>query len=156
MKKIRKVDKEDFNQLVKLLYELTCYERELLGIPLPHVNEVESRINLDFIYKNDLEYFVYEIENEIVGVIKIEKFHNESKISEAYVKKEHRNKGVMTKLYDKCIEWAKENETDEIYLTIVENNEIAYNYWTGLGFYKAELKNKLITLRKKVNEDIVK
>ena len=153
---IRKAEKKDIEKIVNLLFELTSYEREILNMDPPQMNEVSSRVTLDFIYKKDLEYFICDIENEIVGVIKIEKFMNEAKISEAFIKKEYRNKGIMTLLFDKCIEWAKENEVNEFYLTIVDGNMLAYNYWLGLGFYETEMKNKLLTMRRKVSKDIVK
>lgn len=153
---IRKAEKKDIEEMVKLLFELTSQEREILDMEPPQMNEVSSRVTLDFIYKKDLEYFICDFEGEIIGVIKIEKFMNEAKISEAFVKKEYRNKGVMTLLFDKCIEWAKSNEVEEFYLTIVEGNMLAYNFWMGLGFYETELRNKLITMRKKVSKDIVK
>lgn len=91
-----------------------------------------------------------------MGVIKIEKFFNEAKLSEAYVEKEFREKGIRTLLFDECIKWAKERNVYEFYLTIVEGNELALNYWMGRGFRRGELRSKLITFRRRVNEDIVK
>lgn len=155
-KSIRKAEKKDIDQIVKLLFELTSLEREMLGFEPPLINEVSSRVTLDFIYKKGIEYFICDYEDEIIGVIRIEKFINEAKISEAFVKNEYRNKGIMTLLFDNCIEWAKNNEVEELYLTIVQGNNLAYNFWLGLGFYETELKNKLLTMRKKVSKDIVK
>jgi len=152
----RKAEEKDIKEITELLFKLTSYERGIIGLEPPEMNEVSSRVNLDFVYKTDLEYFVCEIEGEIVGVIRIEKFLNEGKISEAYVEKKYRNKGIMNKLFDMCVEWAKNNGINEFYLTVVENNELAYNFWVNLGFYKSELRSKLITLRREVNKDIVK
>ena len=153
---IRKAEKKDIEEIVKLLFELTSIEREMLNLEPPLMNEVSSRVNLDFIYKKGIEYFVCDINNEIVGVIRIEKFMEEAKISEAFVKKEYRNKGIMTLLFEKCVEWSKNNEVNELYLTIVQENHLAYNFWVNLGFYETELKNRLISMRKKVSKDIVK
>jgi N-acetylglutamate synthase-like GNAT family acetyltransferase len=155
-RKIRKANEKDIPQMIELLFKLTSYERELINMPPPEKKEVASRINLDFVYGGELDYFVCEKNNKIIGVIKVEKFYNEMKISEAYVEKEYRKKGIMTLLFDECINWGKEREINEIYLTIIENNELALNYWTNLGFSKGELRSKLITFRRKVNEDIVK
>jgi N-acetylglutamate synthase-like GNAT family acetyltransferase len=157
MKKIiRKAEEKDIPEIIKLLFKLTSYEREILNMSPPDIKEVESRVNLDFIYDNGIEYYVCEIEEKIIGVIKVEKILNEIKLSEAYVEKEHRKKGIMTLLFEKCVEWGKKEKIESIYLTIVEGNEMAYNYWTNLGFYKSELRSKLITLRRKINKDIVK
>jgi N-acetylglutamate synthase-like GNAT family acetyltransferase len=157
MKKIiRKAEEKDIPEIIKLLFKLTSYEREILNMSPPDIKEVESRVNLDFIYDNGIEYYVCEIEEKIIGVIKVEKILNEIKLSEAYVEKEHRKKGIMTLLFEKCVEWGKKEKIESIYLTIVEGNEMAYNYWTNLGFYKSELRSKLITLRRKITKDIVK
>ena len=155
-KKFRRAEKKDIEKIIELLFKLTSYEREIISLEPPQMNEVSSRVNLDFVYKTDLEYFVCEIENEIVGVIRIEKFLNEGKISEAYVEKKWRKKGIMNKLFEMCVEWAKINGVTEFYLTVVEGNELAYNFWVNLGFFKSELRSKIITLRRKVNNDIVK
>ncbi len=154
--KIRKAEEKDIEKIIELLFKLTSYERKMIGIKPPDIKEVSSRVNLDFIYKKDLDYYICEIKNEIVGVIKIEQFYNEAKLSEAFVEEKYRKKGIMTLLFDKCIEWMKKRKINEIYLTIVTGNEVGYNYWSNLGFYKTELRSKLITMRRKVNKDIVK
>lgn len=155
-KNIRKATEKDIPEIIKMLFKLTSYEREIINMKPPEIKEVSSRVNLDFVYKNNLDYLICEIKDEIVAVIKIEKFFDEAKLSEAYVKKGFRKKGIMALLFDECLKWAKKRNINYFYLTIVEGNELAYNYWTNLGFYKTELRSKLITLRRKVNKDIVK
>lgn len=154
--RIRKANSKDINEIIELAYKLVSYEREIMNFPPIDKKDVESKINLDFIYFGDLDYFVCEVEGKIVAIVRIEMFEESAKISEAYVEKEYRNKGIMTMLFEKCVDWARERNVKEFYLTIVENNKYAYDYWMNLGFYRMELRSKLRTLKRNVDKDIVK
>ncbi|SDY47165.1 Acetyltransferase (GNAT) family protein [Thermoactinomyces sp. DSM 45892] len=50
------------------------------------------------------------------------------------VRKSYWNQKVGTKLIEALFEWAKENEMEEIQLTVLKNNDRAIHVYKKLGF----------------------
>ena len=55
-------------------------------------------------------------------------------LSKLYVKKEYRNQGLGKKLFEDCVNYAKENGLRRIYLTVNKHNTPSYEIYRHLGF----------------------
>lgn len=66
-------------------------------------------------------------------------------INKAYLKSEYRGKGIFKQIYEKGMEWFKENGIEYIELTCNSRNVEGQRTWGGLGF--EEVKK---VMRKKI------
>ena len=73
-------------------------------------------------------------------------------VTNDYTKPEHRNQGIGTLLFEKVIEWAKDNDLE---LLIVYPSERAVPFYERLGF-ESENDVMELTLREYYSEDWIK
>lgn len=97
----------------------------------------------EFADKNSV-FFVAEFDNKIIGYAKLKQNSREEEISgenpielvRLYSLNEFIGKGVGRSLMLKCLEFAKENNHDIIWLGVWEYNYNAQNFYKKFGFEK--------------------
>jgi len=144
--KIRKATMDDFEELFRL--RLLSKKEELkYSSTLKSIDSskqyYKEYLRLD-LTKPDRALFVAEEESRIVGAIlgkfftplRISKYHKEGKghISNLYVDKAHRKKGVAEKLVNRVLDWLKENKVPHASLEIHLDNKAAQNLYSKVGF----------------------
>ncbi len=154
---IRKATMKDFEELFRL--RLLSKKEELSYAstlkPLSKSKHYyHEYLKLD-LTKPDRILFVAEENKKIVGAIlgkfftplRISKYHKAGKghISNLYVDKEHRKKGVANRLVRKVLKWLKENKVPHASLEIHLDNKSAQNLYHKVGF-----KNFTVKMVKKV------
>lgn len=92
-----------------------------------------------------------ELENEVVGVIHIEKFETLyykpiANVLSLAVKEKYHRKGIGKALMDEATEWAKKNELDEIRLESACHRKEAHEFYRAIGFDNE--KNQIRFLKK--------
>ena len=88
------------------------------------------------------------LEKQPIGIIivtyfkplRISKFPKKGYISNLYIKKEHRKKGIGKKLLDISLKWLKQNNVKYISLEIHLENKNALKFYRNLGFKDYTLK----------------
>jgi len=153
--KIREATLKDYEELFLLKLESKKEERkwnkELR--PLKEAKKYYSEY-----LKNDLEskwrkVFVAIEKSEIVGLITCKTYRSLyvlgykrfGYISNIYIKKDFRRKGIAEKLIKKATSWFKQRKAQKISLELYEKNKPAINLYHKLGF-----KNYSIKMRKKI------
>ena len=94
--------------------------------------------------ETDVAYFVAEIDGQLVGYAKLKQNSREEGITgenpielcRLYNLQEYIGKGIGKALMLKCLEFAKENQHDTLWLGVWENNDLAINFYRKFGFEK--------------------
>ena len=107
-------------------------------------NEFGIIYNKDNVYTN---WYVYEVDNNIIGFINYDIIYDKSEIEYIYVDEKYRNSNIATKLLEEMIKSIKINNVDSITLEVKSNNKIAINFYKKNGF-------KEIAIRKNYYGDI--
>lgn len=91
---------------------------------------------------NQNQYFIIELETKIVAFAKLVKDHSTKglankkvvEIERFYVDKNLHGQQLGRKLMDFCMNWAKENNFETIWLGVWENNQNAMQFYKKMGF----------------------
>jgi len=147
---IRKATIKDFEQLKKMKFlskkEELKYSTTLK--PLKQTKEHYIRyLKADF-GSNHRIIFVAIEKNKIMGMtlgkfykgLPISKYPKKGYISNLYIDKTHRRKGIGQKLVLRILKWFKENKVPHISLEIHIENEAAQNIYHKLGFENYTIK----------------
>jgi amino-acid N-acetyltransferase len=111
---IQKAGSKDFDKICQLLSE----EK----LPTEDLNPL-------------LEHFFVAVEeNEITGVIGMDKYGNAGLLRSAIVTKAHRNSGIATALVDQLFDYAKQQQVSTLYLI----SNTAEKYFEKRGFHRIE------------------
>ena len=92
------------------------------GKELKEEKKIIIKRDANFLYKNNLLYFVAFEKGKIIGYACI----NESKILNVYVFKEYRFQSVGTKIINSILYWASENQIDKMTFKKIEDENILY------------------------------
>ena len=79
-----------------------------------------------------------KIDNKIVAFTEYLKEDNRIFLSKLYIHKDYRHQGLGKILLNDCIEYARNNSCDSIYLTVNKNNINSINIYNHLGFKKID------------------
>ncbi|MBW2980921.1 GNAT family N-acetyltransferase [Candidatus Woesearchaeota archaeon] len=148
--KIRQATMEDFDGLLKLKLEsreeATKFNKKLVSI-----ETVKDRYELYL--KKDLSsewraVFIAVDDGKIVGMVLSKIFRSmyiqgherTGYISNLYVKKEFRKKGIGKKLTRAVIDWLKSKDTTALTLEVYEANKLALDFYHQLGFKNHSVK----------------
>lgn len=155
---IRKAILKDAPAVMELWKEFMKYHDELIikkdkrFIPQFVKKKESPELFRKFVEKNirskNGEIYVVEVDDKLVGysliyikdnipVFEIEKL---GCISDLYVKKEYRMKGISSKLKDETIKWFKKKGIKDLCLTIYPLNEHAYSIYKKWGFFDFHLE----------------
>lgn len=92
----------------------------------------------------DVAYFVAELDGRLVGYAKLQRFSQENEtggespieLCRLYNLRDFIGKGIGKSLMLRCLEFAKENDHDMIWLGVWEHNSVAINFYRKFGFEK--------------------
>ena len=142
--KIRKAVKEDFKGLLKL--RLLSKKEELKYSdtlkPIKESKEYyKEYLQLDLTKPNRIIFIAVD-NKKIIGAVvgkfftplRISKYKKKGHISNLYINKNYRKKGIAEKLVKKTLEWLKTNKVPHASLEIHTNNQSAINLYHKLGF----------------------
>ena len=120
---IRLLQDKDYEDYVELLCQLT------------EIGEVTQKSFENFVYIQHLvpsmiRYFVYEIDNKVVGCVSIilerKLKGNSLHIEDVVTHKEYRGKGIGVELMNYCLQFAKDNKCYKIVLDCADHNVAFY------------------------------
>ena len=146
---IRKATIEDFEKLKDIKLESKKDEMKYSDSLKP----LSKTIDIYFEYfkaelnKKNSSVFIAE-DKKPVGIIiatyfiplRISKFARKGYVSNLYVKKNYRSKGIGKKLLNISLKWLKKNKVKYISLEIHLENEKALKFYRNLGFKDYTLK----------------
>lgn len=117
---------------------------DLLEIKNILVSEFDDFWNFD-IFKSELEnenskYLVAKFNNEIVGFAGIWKAVDDMHITNIVTKKFYRNNGIASKLLERLIQLAKEDNVLSLTLEVNDNNIYAIKLYEKYNFKKIGLR----------------
>ena len=147
---IRKVEVKDYQELVKLVYQvhkLHCEHRPdiyLDGNPLPR-NYFENMLNDE----NSLN-IVFEEDERVIGLLMASMKRNNAIpiarerityfIDDIVVDSNHRRKGIGRSLYEYLVNKAKNDNADAIELNVWAFNNAALKFYESLGMSVKNMK----------------
>lgn len=147
---IRKATIKDFERLKKIKMlskkEELRYSKTLKPISKSKKYYLEY-LKLDLTEPNRVVFIALE-NKKIVGIIlgkffkplRISKYRKKGHISNLYVDKAYRNKGIAEKLILEVMKWLKENNVQHASLEIHIDNVAAQNLYRKLGFRDFTIK----------------
>lgn len=148
--KVRKATMDDFEELMKLKI-LSKKEELKYSETLKPLNKTKKYYSkyLKADFNSDHRIIFVAIENEkIIGMIggkfyktiPILKHPKKGYISNLYIAKAHRKKGIAKKLISRMLKWFKQNGVPHISLEIHVDNMAAQNLYHKLGFKDYTIK----------------
>lgn len=108
----------------------------------PHENkrtvEQQMKIIEDILSVKNSIIFVAEIDNKLVGFIQAIGGRLKRNRHSAYlvlgVQEDFQGMGIATKLMNQIFSWAKEQDISRLGLTVIKNNDKAFNLYRKMGF----------------------
>lgn len=120
---IRLLQDKDYENYVELLRQLTD-----IGEVTQH--SFEKFVYLQHLFPSMVQYFVYEIDDKVVGCVSIllerKLKGNALHIEDVVTHKDFRGKGIGVELMEYCKQFAKENNCYKIVLDCAELNVAFY------------------------------
>ena len=101
--------------------------------------EREKKIIENVLADNDVEWFVAEYENEVIGQCSVglvrrnARYRHRAEVA-FVILKDYCNLGIGGKMMEECIKWCKKNGVTQIELDVVKNNERALKMYQGFVF----------------------
>lgn len=101
--------------------------------------EREKQIIENVLADNDIEWFVAEYENKVIGqcsvglVRKNARYRHRAEVA-FVILKDYCNLGIGGKMMEECIKWCKEKRITQIELDVVKNNIRALKMYQSFGF----------------------
>jgi ribosomal protein S18 acetylase RimI-like enzyme len=148
--KIRKAGREDIKELFRL--KLLSKKEELKYSstlkPMSKSKGIYMRYCEADLEKSNRAFFIAVEGNDVVGVVfgqlfkplKISNYGMKGYISNLYVVKKYRGKGIGKKLVLRMIKWLKDNNVGHISLEIHIDNKGAQSLYRRLGFEDYTIK----------------
>lgn len=101
---------------------------------------IEKEFNNKYLQDNIYtRWYVYELNDKIVGFINYDVIYDKAEIEYIYVIDEYRKKGVATILLNKMIEDI-ENECNSLTLEVNQNNDKAINFYLKNNFKSISIR----------------
>ena len=101
--------------------------------------EREKQIINNVLADNDVEWFVAEYENKVIGqcsvglVRKNARYRHRAEVA-FVILQDYCNLGIGGKMMEECIKWCKKKGITQMELDVVKNNEKALKMYQGFGF----------------------
>ena len=101
--------------------------------------EREKQIIENVLADNDVEWFVAEYENKVIGqcsvglVRKNARYRHRAEVA-FVILQDYCNLGIGGKMMEECIKWCKKKGITQMELDVVKNNEKALKVYQGFGF----------------------
>ena len=131
---IRQLKHSDNKNIISLILDILNgeYEMNLNLVDLPDLcnsynTYIESRVG---------NFWVAEINNEIVGTLAILKLRNHDyEVRRMYTKYDYRGNGIAQKLMNELFNWCYSNNVHYLYLETNEKWKSAHHIYKKLGFH---------------------
>lgn len=138
---IRKPQEEDAENIVNLM---TIADTETLFLArnpgeFSTTVEQEKQIIENVLADNDMEWFVAEYENKVIGQCSVglvrrnARYRHRAEVA-FVILKDYCNLGIGGKMMEECIKWCKKTGVTQIELDVVKSNERALKMYQGFGF----------------------
>jgi ribosomal protein S18 acetylase RimI-like enzyme len=147
--KIREATIKDFEKLKDIKLESKKDEMKYSDSlkPLSKTIDIYFEYFKEELRKKNSAVFIAE-DKKPIGIIivtyfiplRISKFARKGYVSNLYVQKNHRKKGIGKKLLDTSLKWLKKNKVQYISLEIHLENKNALKFYRKLGFKDYTLK----------------
>ena len=114
-------------------------------IRLINKNEIKELSNqIDYQISNNAfeKCYVYELNNQIIGLIDFSDIYNRLELNYIWVKPEFRNQNYSKELMNYMIDYANKKNIDNITLEVSINNTIAINLYKNYGFQKVAIRKQ--------------
>ena len=101
--------------------------------------EREKQIIENVLADNDVEWFVVEYDNKVVGqcsvglVRRTARYRHRAEVA-FVILQDYCNLGIGGKMMEECIKWCKKKSVTQIELDVVKNNENALKMYQSFGF----------------------
>lgn len=101
--------------------------------------EQEKQIIENVLSDNDVEWYVAEYDNQVVGQCSVglvrrnARYRHRAEVA-FVILKDYCNLGIGGKMMEECIKWCKQMGVAQIELDVVKNNEQALKMYQGFGF----------------------
>ena len=101
--------------------------------------EREKQIIENVLTDNDVEWFVAEYENKVIGQCSVglvrrnARYRHRAEVA-FVILKDYCNLGIGGKMMEECIKWCQKNGVTQIELDVVKNNERALKMYQAFGF----------------------
>ena len=101
--------------------------------------EREKQIIENVLTDNDVEWFVAEYENKVIGqcsvglVRRTARYRHRAEVA-FVILQDYCNLGIGGKMMEECIKWCKEHDVTQIELDVVKNNVTALKMYQSFGF----------------------
>ena len=147
---IRKATKKDFDELIDLKLKLKKEERAYnkdLG-PIKSIARHYRQYLKEDLTKKDRIMLAAVNDNKIIAIITIRIYRSlrifgyrkRGHLSNLYVTKKARKRGIGQRLVNEAIRWCKSRKIKEVTLEIFEKNVSALNLYNKLGFRNYSVK----------------
>ena len=131
------VEQSSITELADFAYDVFVdYYNDLIGHKQA-TYMANKFLSIDAIRKLMEESAIFKIvkkDNQIVGFIEYIKEDNKLFLSKLYVEKNNRGLGIGKLMFNDCLEYAKINNLNTIYLTVNKYNMPSINIYKNLGF----------------------
>ncbi len=145
MAEIQPATEEDIPELLDMWHAFMSYHRDLRDNTYRVTENVDEEIKERFrtyIQEGNREVFVVRKDGSPIGfsVVRIEEpgavFDREprARITDFYVRPDHRGRNFGKRLVSRAKEWGREREAGSVFMSIDANNEIGRRFWEALGF----------------------
>lgn len=154
--KIRKANKKDISGILELSKGFIEEHHKKLGIknapPISQLLNEKRKIFEKDLLENSGVIFLCEIDNKMTGYIFIIKgligrrnLVTKAYISDLFVLKEFRNRGIAKSLISESIAWSKKHKINEVFLDVDYKNPKAKRLYKQLNFeeYSTRLSKKI-------------
>ena len=101
--------------------------------------EREKQIIENVLADNDVEWFVAEYDNKVVGQCSVglvrrnARYRHRAEVA-FVILKNYCNLGIGSRMMEECIKWCREHEVTQIELDVVKNNDRALKMYRNFGF----------------------
>ena len=119
-----------------LSVELSVLEAKIFGTTW-HPNTIKEKIN-----SGEVLYWVYEIDNEIVAYLSIQKNIEGLHILAIGVKEEYRNQSIARNLTIELVNYFQKSQYKQILLEVRVSNSIAIKLYESFGFKHYGVREK--------------
>lgn len=103
--------------------------------PVEREKQIIENVNAD----NDVEWFVAEYENKVIGQCSVglvrrnARYRHRAEVA-FVILKDYCNLGIGGKMMEECIKWCKKKGVTQMELDVVKNNEKALKMYQRFGF----------------------
>ncbi len=132
--KLRRSEKKDMNSVLKLIKELAIFEHEPDAVKITE----EELIRDGFGESPAFKVFVAEFNDEIVGMALFYQRYSTWKgksihLEDLIVSKNYRGKGIGSKLYEKVLHYAFDNNFKRVAWEVLNWNKVAIDFYKSTG-----------------------